>query len=76
MQAGPSSIPDKISLALPEAVNQVAFAMIGDDVAVTTAVEAGQLQVPCRQFDLTGHDPSHACPERVRTRRVTEDHAP
>ncbi|MFD5225177.1 aspartate ammonia-lyase [Microbacterium sp. NPDC058342] len=45
MQAGSSIMPGKVNPVIPEAVNQVAFAVVGADVTVTMAVEAGQLQL-------------------------------
>ncbi|MGB3732855.1 aspartate ammonia-lyase [Microbacterium sp.] len=44
-QAGSSIMPGKVNPVIPEAVNQVAFAVAGADVTVTMAVEAGQLQL-------------------------------
>ena len=44
-QAGSSIMPGKVNPVIPEAVNQVAFAVVGADVTVTMAVEAGQLQL-------------------------------
>ncbi len=45
MQAGSSIMPGKVNPVIPEVVNQVAFEVIGNDVAVTMAAEAGQLQL-------------------------------
>ena len=44
-QAGSSIMPGKVNPVIPEAVNQVAFAIAGADVTVTMAAEAGQLQL-------------------------------
>ena len=44
-QAGSSIMPGKVNPVIPEVVNQVAFTVIGNDVAVTMAAEAGQLQL-------------------------------
>lgn len=44
-QAGSSIMPGKVNPVVPEMVNQVAFAVIGNDVTVTMAAEAGQLQL-------------------------------
>jgi aspartate ammonia-lyase len=44
-QAGSSIMPGKVNPVIPEAVNQVAFAIAGTDVTVTMAAEAGQLQL-------------------------------
>jgi len=38
-------MPGKINPVIPEVVNQVCFQVIGHDVAVTMAAEAGQLQL-------------------------------
>ncbi|MEV6537162.1 aspartate ammonia-lyase [Streptomyces sp. NPDC051639] len=45
MQAGSSIMPGKVNPVIPEAVNQVAFEVIGNDIAITMAAEAGQLQL-------------------------------
>ncbi|MFC9985919.1 aspartate ammonia-lyase, partial [Microbacterium keratanolyticum] len=45
MQAGSSIMPGKVNPVIPEVVNQVAFAVVGSDMTVTMAVEAGQLQL-------------------------------
>jgi len=45
MQAGSSIMPGKVNPVIPEVVNQVAFEVIGNDVTVTFAAEAGQLQL-------------------------------
>lgn len=45
MQPGSSIMPGKINPVIPEVVNQVAFQVIGADVVVTMAAEAGQLQL-------------------------------
>ena len=39
-----SIMPGKVNPVIPEAVNQVSFEIIGNDLAVTLAAEAGQLQ--------------------------------
>ncbi|WPP44412.1 aspartate ammonia-lyase [Pseudomonas sp. AN-1] len=44
-QPGSSIMPGKVNPVIPEAVNQVAFEVIGNDLAVTLAAEAGQLQL-------------------------------
>ncbi|GAA1842953.1 aspartate ammonia-lyase [Microbacterium koreense] len=44
-QAGSSIMPGKVNPVIPEAVNQVAFAVAGADLTVTMAVEGGQLQL-------------------------------
>lgn len=45
VQAGSSIMPGKVNPVIPEVVNQVAFQVIGNDVTVTMAAEAGQLQL-------------------------------
>jgi aspartate ammonia-lyase len=45
MQPGSSIMPGKINPVIPEAVNQVCFQVIGNDLTVTLAAEAGQLQL-------------------------------
>jgi aspartate ammonia-lyase len=45
VQAGSSAMPGKINPVIPEVVNQVAFEVIGNDLTVTLAAEAGQLQL-------------------------------
>jgi aspartate ammonia-lyase len=44
-QAGSSIMPGKVNPVIPEMVNQVAFAVVGTDLTVTLAAEAGQLQL-------------------------------
>ena len=44
-QPGSSIMPGKINPVIPEAVNQVAYQVIGNDLALTMAAEAGQLQL-------------------------------
>jgi len=45
MQPGSSIMPGKVNPVIPEVVNQVCFDIIGGDVTVTIAAEAGQLQL-------------------------------
>ncbi|WP_396897703.1 aspartate ammonia-lyase, partial [Mycolicibacterium sp.] len=45
VQAGSSIMPGKVNPVIPEMVNQVAFEVIGNDLTVTMAAEAGQLQL-------------------------------
>lgn len=45
MQAGSSIMPGKVNPVIPEVVNQIAFEVIGNDVTVCMAAEAGQLQL-------------------------------
>lgn len=44
-QAGSSIMPGKVNPVIPEVVSQVAFNCIGNDVAVSMAAEAGQLEL-------------------------------
>lgn len=44
-QNGSSIMPGKVNPVIPEVVNQVAFNIIGNDVTITMAVEAGQLEL-------------------------------
>jgi aspartate ammonia-lyase len=45
VQAGSSIMPGKVNPVIPEVVNQIAFEVIGNDVAVSFAAEQGQLQL-------------------------------
>ncbi len=45
VQAGSSIMPGKVNPVIPEVVNQVAYQVIGKDLTVTMAAEAGQLQL-------------------------------
>ncbi|WP_319530870.1 aspartate ammonia-lyase [uncultured Cohaesibacter sp.] len=45
VQAGSSIMPGKVNPVIPEVVNQVAYQVIGNDLSVTLAAEAGQLQL-------------------------------
>ena len=45
MQPGSSIMPGKVNPVIPEVVNQTAFYVIGADVTITMAAEAGQLQL-------------------------------
>ena len=44
-QAGSSIMPAKVNPVIPEVVNQVCFKVFGNDVTVSMAAEAGQLQL-------------------------------
>ncbi|RSB25666.1 aspartate ammonia-lyase [Enterobacter cloacae] len=44
-QAGSSIMPGKVNPVIPEVVNQVCFKVIGNDLCVSLAAEAGQLQL-------------------------------
>ncbi|CAB9528668.1 Fumarate hydratase class II [Seminavis robusta] len=45
VQPGSSIMPGKVNPVIPEAVNQTCFQVIGNDLAITMAAEAGQLQL-------------------------------
>ena len=45
MQPGSSIMPGKVNPVIPEVVNQVAFHIIGHDMTITMAAEAGQLEL-------------------------------
>jgi aspartate ammonia-lyase len=45
LQPGSSIMPGKVNPVIPEVMNQVCFDVIGGDVTVTLAAEAGQLQL-------------------------------
>ncbi|NVK40148.1 MAG: aspartate ammonia-lyase [Oceanospirillaceae bacterium] len=44
-QPGSSIMPGKVNPVIPEAVNQVAYQVMGHDLAISMAAEAGQLQL-------------------------------
>ncbi len=44
-QPGSSIMPGKVNPVIPEAMNQVAYQVIGNDLAITMAAENGQLQL-------------------------------
>ncbi|OFY13440.1 MAG: aspartate ammonia-lyase [Bacteroidetes bacterium GWE2_42_24] len=45
MQPGSSIMPGKVNPVIPEVMNQIAFRVIGNDLTVTLAAEAGQLEL-------------------------------
>ena len=45
MQNGSSIMPGKVNPVIPEVVSQVAFHIIGHDVTITMAAEAGQMEL-------------------------------
>lgn len=45
MQPGSSIMPGKVNPVIPEVVNQVAFRIVGNDLTITMAAHAGQLQL-------------------------------
>ncbi|MBI4913606.1 MAG: aspartate ammonia-lyase [Acidobacteria bacterium] len=56
LQPGSSIMPGKVNPVIPEVVNQIAFHVIGNDLTLTLAAEAGQLQLnvmePILAFNL------------------------
>ena len=44
-QAGSSIMPGKVNPVIPDFVNQIAFEIIGNDMTISMAAEAGQLQL-------------------------------
>ncbi|MBW8524037.1 aspartate ammonia-lyase [Chryseobacterium chendengshani] len=61
MQPGSSIMPGKVNPVIPEVVNQVCFKIIGNDLTVTFAAEAGQLQLNVMEPVL-----SHAIMENIQ----------
>jgi fumarate hydratase class II len=45
LQPGSSIMPGKVNPVIPEVINQIAYEVIGNDVTVSFAAEAGQLQL-------------------------------
>ena len=45
VQPGSSIMPGKVNPVIPEVVNQIGFKVIGNDLTVTLAAEAGQLEL-------------------------------
>lgn len=45
MQPGSSIMPGKVNPVIPEVMNQICYRIIGNDLTVTLAAEAGQLQL-------------------------------
>ncbi|MDM7859408.1 aspartate ammonia-lyase [Alteromonas sp. ASW11-36] len=45
MQPGSSIMPGKVNPVIPEVVNQIAYKVIGNDLTITHAAEAGQLEL-------------------------------
>ncbi|WP_108649300.1 aspartate ammonia-lyase [Dongshaea marina] len=45
LQAGSSIMPAKVNPVIPEVVNQASFKVVGNDITITMAAEAGQLQL-------------------------------
>ncbi|SDN55403.1 aspartate ammonia-lyase [Actinomyces ruminicola] len=63
-QAGSSIMPAKVNPVIPEVVNQVCFKVIGNDLTVTMAAEAGQLQLNVMEPVI-----AQACFESIRLLR-------
>ena len=76
MAPGSSIMPGKVNPIIPEVVNQVAFEVIGNDLTITMAAEAGQLELNAMEpviaynlftsLDLLGR-PCHTLTERCIT---------
>ena len=49
LQRGSSIMPDKVNPVLPELINQVAFQVIGNDLTISLASEAGQFELNVMQ---------------------------
>ena len=45
MQPGSTIMPGKVNPVIPEVINQIAFRVIGNDLTITMAAEAGQLEL-------------------------------
>ncbi len=45
MQPGSTIMPGKVNPVIPEVVNQIAFKVIGNDLTISMAAEAGQLEL-------------------------------
>ncbi|MDI6617442.1 MAG: aspartate ammonia-lyase [Clostridiales bacterium] len=45
VQAGSSIMPGKVNPVIPEAVGEIAFQIMGNDLAITLAAQAGQLEL-------------------------------
>jgi aspartate ammonia-lyase len=45
MQNGSSIMPGKVNPVIPEVMSQAAFCIIGNDMSITMAAEAGQLEL-------------------------------
>ena len=52
MQPGSSIMPGKVNPVIPEVVNQICYRIMGNDMTVTLAAEAGQLQLNVLFFVL------------------------
>ena len=65
-QPGSSIMPGKVNPVIPEVVTQAAFLVAGNDVAISMAVEAGQLELNASTVIATA-----LCPE-LGYERATE----
>ncbi len=78
MQPGSSIMPGKVNPVIPEVVNQIAFQVIGNDLTITMAAEAGQLQLnvmePIITFNLFESLDMLTAGVRVFTRTVYRRH--
>ncbi|KNY25400.1 aspartate ammonia-lyase [Pseudobacteroides cellulosolvens] len=45
VQAGSSIMPGKVNPVIPEAINQIAFQVMGNDLTITMAAQSGQLEL-------------------------------
>jgi len=45
VQAGSSIMPGKVNPVIPEAINQIAFKIIGNDTTISIAAQSGQLEL-------------------------------
>lgn len=61
-QPGSSIMPSKVNPVIPEVINQVCFHVTGNDITITLAAEAGQLQlnammpvIVLKTFESTGY---------------------
>lgn len=45
MQPGSSIMPGKVNPVIPELINQISYIVIGNDLTITLAAEAGQLEL-------------------------------
>ena len=57
-------MPGKVNPVIPEVVNQVAFQVIGNDLTVTMAAEAGQLQLNVMEPVIAIRSSSRSTPAR------------
>lgn len=72
MQAGSSIMPGKVNPVIPEVINQIAFEVIGNDMTVTMAAEAGQLQLNAFE-PIIAHSLSKSILHLTRGCRVLAD---